>query len=178
MMSIPKYGKIRFWPINIWLHKIGWVLCSIPSLFVLVLLWLFQKNAPVTVVSGTDAPGGVKDVVPPTGFHATRNGSHGNLTGARWITGDGKNGIVEQLCNFLCKLYHIQTESNVDTVALTQFENSASCSQRSLPSEELIDHQVFSPWPGLSEPFCLDLAWDFVCHLRSRHGFTKAEKAL
>lgn len=30
---------------------------------------------------------------------------------------------------------------------------------------------------GLSEPFCLDLAWDFVCHLRSRHGFTKAEKA-
>ena len=30
---------------------------------------------------------------------------------------------------------------------------------------------------GLTEPFCLDVAWDFVCHLRNRHGFTKAEKA-
>ena len=25
--------------------------------------------------------------------------------------------------------------------------------------------------------FCLDVAWDFVCHVRERHGFIQAEKA-
>ena len=64
-------------------------------------------DSKLVCTGGTGAPGGVEDVEPSTGFHATRNRSHGNLTGARRADHGRWQTFAElsnSLCNSPCKL--------------------------------------------------------------------------